>query len=45
MHGGSDGVRSDEDIAGETGLQIGIERSGVGNHEAEAVAMHGQAAD
>src|SRR6266404_444373 len=45
LHGGADGVRSNEDIAGETGLQMGIERSGVGNHEAEAVAMHGQAAD
>ena len=38
-------MRSDEDIAGETGFQIGVERSGVGYHEAEAIAMHGQAAD
>ncbi len=41
VHGGCGGVRRNEDIAGETGLQTGIERSGVGNHEAEAVAMHG----
>ncbi len=45
VHGRSGGVRSNEYIAGEAGLQIGIERSGVGNHEAEAVAMHRQAAD
>ena len=34
-----------EDIAGQAGLQTGIERSDFGNHEAEAVAMHGQAAN
>ena len=45
VHGRPDGVRRDEDIAGEAGLEIRIERSGFGNHEAEAVAMHGQAAD
>ena len=45
VHGGSDGVRRNEDIAGEASFQTGIERSGFGNHEAEAVAMHGQAAD
>src|SRR6266849_6375818 len=45
VHGGSGGVRSNENIAGETGFQIGIERSGVGDDEAEAVAMHGQTAD
>src|ERR1039458_9834827 len=44
VHGGSGGVRRNEDIAGEAGLETGIERSGFGNHEAEAVAMHGQAA-
>ncbi len=45
VHGGSDGVRRNEDIAGEVGLKIRIERSGFGDDEAEAVAMHGQAAD
>src|SRR6202521_4110296 len=45
VHGGSDRMRSNEDIAGEASFQTSIERSGVGNHEAEAVAMHGQAAD
>ena len=45
VHGGTDGVRRNEDIAGEAGLETGIERRGFGNHEAEAVAMHGQAAD
>ncbi len=38
-------MRRNEDIAGEAGLETRIERSGFGNHEAEAVAMHGQAAD
>ena len=37
-------MRRNEDIAGEADLQTGIERSGFGNHEAEAVTMHGQAA-
>ena len=45
VHGGSGGVRRNEDIAGEASLETVIERSGFGNHEAEAVAMHGQAAD
>ena len=45
VHGGSDGGRRNEDIAGKASLQIGIERIGFGNYEAEAVAMHGEAAD
>ena len=45
VHGRSDGMRRNEDIAGEARLETGIERRGVGNHEAEAVAMHGEAAD
>jgi hypothetical protein len=45
VHGGSDGVRGNEDVAGEARFQIGIERVGFGDDEAIAVAMHGEAAD
>src|ERR1019366_2140811 len=45
VHGGSDGGRRNEDIAGKASLQISIERIGFGNDKAETVAMHGQAAD
>ena len=45
VHRGADGVRRDEDIASQAGFQTSVERSGFGNREAEAVAMHGQPAD
>ncbi len=45
MHGRADGMRRDEDVAGEASLEIGIKRRSFGDHEAKAVAVHGEAAD
>jgi hypothetical protein len=45
VHRRSDGVRGNEDIAGEARFQAGIERVGFRDDEAVAVAMHGEAAD
>ena len=42
VHGGADLVRGDEDVAGESGFQGGAQRFGVGDDEAEAVAVHGE---
>ena len=39
MHGRTNGMRRDENVAGQSRLQIGGSRSQVGNHEPEAVAM------
>ena len=45
VHGRADGMWRNKDVAGQTGLETRIERSGFRDHEAEAVAMHGQAAN
>src|ERR1700728_536115 len=45
VHGIADGVRRDENIAHEARLERRTQRTGVGDDEAEAVAVHGEAAD
>ncbi len=43
VHGVADLVRRNEDVAGDALLELCGERFGVGNDEAEAVAVHGEA--
>ena len=43
VHGVADEVRGNEDVPGELGLEGRAQRLGVGNDEAEAVAVHGEA--
>ena len=45
VHGGSDGVWCNENVASEASFETFVERRGFGDHEAKAVAMHGEAAD
>ena len=45
VHGRASGVGRNKNIAGQARFEIRIERGGVGNHEAEAIAMHAEAAD
>src|SRR6266576_5412930 len=45
MHRRSHRRRRNEYIAGKTRLETGIKSRSVGNHEAEAVAMHAQTSD
>ncbi len=45
VHGIPDGVGRDENIARETRLERRAERTRIGDHEAEAVAVHGEAPD
>jgi hypothetical protein len=43
VHGIADGVGRDENVARQTRLHRGAQRTGLWNHEAEAVAVHGKA--
>src|SRR5271170_2281529 len=45
VHGRPSSVWRNENIACEPAFETCIERSGFGNHEAEAIAMHRQTAD
>src|SRR5579862_3474474 len=45
MHRIADCRRRNENIPGEPGFQRWIQRTGIGNDEAEAIAVHGQAAN
>ena len=45
VHGRAGGVGRNKDVSGEAGLEAIVEGDGFGDDEAEAVAMHGEAAD
>ncbi len=45
VHGRTDSWRRDKDVPGELGFQRLLERSGVGNDKAKAIAMHAELTD